>query len=399
MTSARLSVVLIALLCAAGAWGQLELASLEPLQVDFAGSRLIDGMALEPAVTVDGTTWPVEVEGWASVTHRWLPEPGARLRQEIAVRPDRFELTHLRLLDPGVIGVTSCGLRIPHEVFDGARCELIGSPRSAREIVRADDAVVGTLGPEEITQVRNLAYLRVHLPGGAVDFDCQPRGTWEVAPGVTRRAVSWTLLRQNDGWWLLTAYGKARVGTLHDFKLVVVPARPEPVAQVHPRVGVRWTDPYAATTHISFGAEAVDRYDTCAIAEATVTRDERWVGVQPARVEGAQVTGEARFVLPVERDGVYLVSLLVGDAEGAQGPCTVSAGLEPRTTLPVAPGEYGTWVLAGRSRDGELAVTITGECRVAAAQAAPMLFDLEDYLLDRGWWLSTEFAPEDDLPL
>ena len=91
MTSARLTAILLAVVCAAAACAQLELSSVQPLQVDFAGTRLIDGMSLDPEAAIEARSWPVAVEGWASVTHRWLPQSGSRLRQEIAIRPDRFE--------------------------------------------------------------------------------------------------------------------------------------------------------------------------------------------------------------------------------------------------------------------------------------------------------------------
>ena len=82
------------------------------------------------------------------------------------------------------------------------------------------------------------------------------------------------------------------------------------------------------------------------------------------------------------------------------GPATVSAGVgEPVQTPAVRSGEYLSWALPGRAIDGTITVTISGNARICAAVAAPMMFANEDYHLERDWWVSTEFHPEDDLPL
>jgi len=387
------------LLAATLAHAQIEVASVDPLQVDFAGTRIVDGMIVEPAPTAAPRTWQVEAAGWAQVHHRWLAEPGSKLRQEIAVRPDRLEFTHMRLLEPDVTGVTSAGVLLPAALIDGVRAEFLGSARPADAATREGTAWSATLGPEGATAIRSLRYLRLHLPGGAVDFDCAPKGTWCPGEGVCPATPAWTLLRRDDGWWLYSADGKVRVGGLHEFKLVMTPARAEPVADVHPPVNVRWTNPYAPTVQVNFGAP-VSGFEPCAIEGGSITRDERFAGVQPERVEGVSVTGEAAFAIPVELDGVHLVSLLVGDPQRAIGPAEAFAGLgEPLQMPAVGAGDYDCWVIAGRSADGAITVRLSGDFRLVAAQAAPMMFEVEDYLLDRGWWVSTELDAQDDLPL
>ncbi len=387
------------LLAATAAWAQIDLASVDPLQVDFAGTRLIEAMIVEPVPGVAPRTRQVPIEGWAQVHHRWLAEPGSKLRQEIAVRPDRLEFTHMRLLEPEVTGVTSAGVLLPLALIDGARAEFIGSPRPDGVATREDSAWSAILGPGGVTSVRSLRYLRLHLPGGAVDFDCAPKGTWCPGEGICRATPAWSLLRRGDGWRLYSADGKVRTGGIHEFKLVITPARPEPVAEVHPAVNVRWTTPYAPTVRLNFGAP-VRGFEPCVLQGGTITRDERFVEVQPVRVEGVSVSDEASFPVPVEIDGVYLISLLVGDPERATGPAEVFAGVgEPLRTPTVEAGEYDCWVLAGRSTNGAITVRLNGDFRLVAAQAAPMMFQVEDYLIDRGWWVSTEFDADDDLPL
>ena len=387
------------LLTATLACAQIDLVSVVPLHVEFVGARVIDGLIVEPAPASPPRAWQVAAEGWAQVHHRWLAQSGSKLRQEIAVRPDRLEFTHIRLLQPDVTGVTSAGVLLPAALIDGVRAEFLGSPRPAEAATREGPAWSATLGREGVTSIRSLSYLRLHLPGGAVDFDCAPKGTWCPGEGVCPATPAWALLRRDDGWWLYSADGKVRPGGIHEFKLVMTPARPEPVAEVHPAVNVRWTNPYAPTVRLSFGAP-VGGFEPCAFEGGSSTRDERFAGVQPERVEGVSVSGEASFVIPVERDGVYLVSLLVGDPEREIGPAEVFAGVgEPLRMPAVAAGDYDCWVAPGRCAQRAITVRLTGDFRLVAAQAAPMMFAVEDYLLDRDWWVSTQFDAADDLPL
>ncbi len=389
---------LLLLLTASLACAQVELRSAEPLLVDVGGQRVIDGWYVDPEVGAV-ETWQVEAERWPQAHHRWATGEGSKLRQEVAARPDRLEITHLRYLESNVTGVTSAGVRLPLDVLDGARFECIGTPRGDAE--REGATWTGALGPEHVTVIKDLQYLRVDLPGGAVDFDCNPKGAWCPGVGICPGTARFTLIRYDDGWRLWAADGKARRGTIHDFKLVVTPASDLAVAEVHPAVNTRWTQPYTATSRINIGTLDVKRFDAYVQPGGTLTRDERFAELRPERVEGASITAdELTLTIPVERDGIYLVSLLAGDPTRQIGPCGLSAGVgEPLEAASVPAGGYACWVTPGRAVGGTIEVSVTGDARICAAQAAPMMFANEDYLLDRGWWVSTDFHADDNLPL
>ncbi|MGI5818755.1 MAG: hypothetical protein ACOX9R_11730 [Armatimonadota bacterium] len=395
-----LTMVLAALLLltTALAFAQVDLVSVDPLRIDVSGQRVVDGWHIDPEVG-EVETWRVEAEGWEQVHHRWAVGEGWKLRQEIAARGDRLEITQLRFFETGTTGISAAGVILPLETFDGARFECVGSP--VGDARRDGRVATGTLGSDGVRRINNLEYLRVHLPGGGVDFDANPRGAWYTGPGMGPAVVRFTLLRYADGWRLWSADGKAGRGTIHDFKLVVTPANETPVGDVHPPVNTRWTEPWQPTSRVNVGTFEVDRFDASVRPDGELSRDERFVGVAGERVEGAAVTdGTLTLILPVERDGIYLVSLLAGDPERAIGPCWLDGGVgEPRETPRVEAGEYDCWVTPGRAVDGAIAVTLSGDARICALQAAPMIFANEDYLLERGWWVSTQFHEEDDLPL
>lgn len=393
----RLIAILLLLLTASLAFAQVDLVSVDPLMIDVSGQRVVDDWHLDPAVA-DVETWEVGAEGWEQVHHRWATGDGWRLRQEIAVRPDRLEITHLRFFETDTTGVSSAGVTISLDTLDGVSFECVGSPVGTVE--REGRASTGTLGPGEVTRINNLEYLRVHLPGGAVDFDCNPKGAWCPSVGICPATARFTLLRYNDGWRLWSADGKARRGTIHDFKFIITPAGNLAVEDVHPVVNVRWTEPYGPTSRVNVGTLAVNRFDATVQPGGELTRDERFAGVRDERVEGASITGGTIVLgIPVDRDGVYLVTLLAGDPSRPIGPCALSAGVgDPLQTARVEAGDYDCWVAPGRAVDGAIALTVTGNARICAVQAAPMMFANEDYFLDRGWWVSTEFHADDDLP-
>jgi len=396
--SERKACILLLFLSATVACAQVELAAVDPLLINANGQGLVSEWYLDPPAG-PGETWEVEAEGWEQVVHRWTTGEGWKLRQEIAVRPDRLEITQLRLLDSNATGVSGAGVVLPLELLDGAQFEVIGAP--VGKVERDDRTAMGTLGPDQITRINNVEYLRLHLPGGSVDFDCNPKGTWCPGPGICPATLRFTLIRSDEGWRLFTASGKARVGIIHEFKLVISPALEVPVAEVHPVVNVRWTEPYGPTSLVNIGTSTVDRFTSTTLPDCELTLDERFIGIRDERVEGASIAGGTMVLeIPVERDGVYLVSMLAGDPGREIGPATVSAGVgEPVQTPTVRSGEYLSWALPGRAIDGTITVTISGNARICAAVAAPMMFANEDYHLERDWWVSTEFHPEDDLPL
>lgn len=414
MISARAPLLLLALLAATAACAQFELASTDPLGISFAGEPLVRQVWVTPELDETAAIAEAPVAGWDHVLRVWQADEGSKLRQEIAVRPDRIELTHMRLVKPDITGSQVAGLLLPADLLDGVRVEFIGTPKGS---ALADGRVFsGTLGEGGVVSISYLKLLRLHLPAGAVDFDCEPRGFWAGSYGISRGASRWMIYRTDDGWLLVATDGKSRVGKLHDAKLVITPASDRAVDEVHPAAATRWTDPYYATVRVNIGDEPVAKYETCALeaaddwvaswadpGELRLERDERFVDVAPARIEGAapvDPTQPSELRIRVERDGWYLVSLLVGSPERAVGPCELFADHgEPRTTPAVSAGEYGSWPVIARALGGVITVRITGDFRLVATQAAVMMYSNEDYLVERTWWVSPTRHPDDDLPL
>ncbi len=414
MISTRAPLLLATLLAATAACAQFELASTDPLGISFAGEPLVQQVWVTPELDETAAIAEAPVAGWDHVLRVWQADEGSRMRQEIALRPDRIEFTHMRLVKPDITGSQVAGFLLPADLLDGVRVEFIGTPKGS---ATAEGRVFsGTLGEGGVTSIKYLKLLRLHLPAGAIDIDCEPRGLWAGSGGHSKFASRWTIYRADEGWLLVATDGKSRYGKLHDAKLIITPASERPVDDVHPLARTRWTDPYYPSLRVNIGATPVPKYESCSFesgddwlaswADSTalrLARDERFVDVAPARVEGAtpvNPTLPVELRMRVERDGWYLVSLLVGSPERAVGPCEVFAGHgQPRATPVVAAGDYGSWPVIGHAVDGVITVRITGDFRLVAAQAAVMMYANEDYLVERSWWVSEDFHPDDDLPL
>jgi len=417
MTSTHAMGLLLAALVAGPACAQFALQSPYPLEITFGDEPLIIDRSVAPEIEGAPSVVETQADGWESLLQVWHAAPGSRMRQEIALRSDRIELTHLRIVDPDITGSQSAGLLLTHGLLDGARVEIIGTPQPAGSATADGRVFAGKLGENGVRSIKYLKFLRLHTPAGPIDFDCNPRGFWVGSYNLTKAASRWSLSRTDDGWLLVAAHGKSRRGALHDAKLVISTGSTRPVDEVHPVARTRWTDPYTAAFRVNMGATPVPKYEMCVTQTAgddwaaswsdaeslRPERDERFVDVSPVRVEGVALADPekpARLRMRVERDGWYLVSLLVGSADRAMGPCDLFAGHgEPRTTPTVAAGEYGSWPVIARATDGLITVSITGNCRVVAAQAAVMMYANEDYLVERSWWVSEDFHPDDDLPL
>jgi len=434
MTNLRRTAALLAasLLASASVPADLSLESAHPLTLTFHGRPLVIEQQLFPEMAGEPDLREVQVAGWQQAHHLWWADKTSRIREEIAVRADAFELTHVRLIQPKVHGFTSVALIIPHELLDGVQVEALGSPTPAEHATQQGRAFTCKLGPEGVTRIKELLYLRVHLPGGALDFDLNVRGRWIGGDGITKRTAVWQLFRDKDGYHLHTGDNKSQWGGLHEFKLVIRPALDIPIEQVHPVASTRWTQPFPVALRVNFGEVAVEGYTTCSLAlpfakppgdgpgdnsaaaEATagwadpsllkLETNDRFAETAPVRVEGvsprdAATQPPSALKLRLERDGYYLVSLLVGSTDRVVGPCEVYGGVgEPRKAPQVAAGEYGSWPIVGHAVDGVLEVTLRGGFRLVAASAAAMMYENEDYLFGRGWWLSTEFHEGDHLP-
>jgi hypothetical protein len=155
-------------------------------------------------------------------------------------------------------------------------------------------------------------------------------------------------------------------GTLQEFKVVIRHADKRPVVDVHPRTPTRWTDGY----------RNISRLD----------KDKIQIENNSLKVR-------------VPRDGWYMVNLLVGATDRSIGPCEVWADENKKRQMPrVAKGDSDTWTVVARAVNEMITLHFRGDLHVTTLGVTPLLYDNEDYLFRRGWWLSSQRHPEDKLP-
>jgi hypothetical protein len=135
-----------------------------------------------------------------------------------------------------------------------------------------------------------------------------------------------------------------------------------------------------AAVRFAGGAEQVE-YGSggCLWRDAAATADAN----RPARLE---------LDLP---DGLYLLSLRVYEPERPLGPFEIRAGGRTLWACEHLPaGQRKTRLLAVRSVGGKATVELSGDWRLNAVSAHPLLFAQEDYRLARPYWHMEVEDPE-----
>lgn len=370
---------------------------------------VITGESGVPEFKAAPTVSPVEVAGWDTVFDVRRADDVAATRAEAALSPQGFEFTCVRLMRAEASGLVRYAFVTPHAFLDGHHAEIVGTGVKTPASFIQKKQISGPLGTDGISQINPILYLRVRHPKGAVDFDFNPRGYWTGEKTVTPRAAEWSMKRTAEGYVFATAFSRTQYGTLQEFKFAIRPADARPVWEVHPRVAARWTNGHRNMLRLSAGADAIDghialpgeRARWLDAGSVRIENDARFRDVGRTRFEGASPIhpdGAATLEIDVGRAGYYLVNLLAGAPDRAIGPCEVETGMPEKFTLPAVPkGEYDSWALVAFAKDGRFAISFRGDFRIAAAGIAPLMYENEDFLFRRGWWLSPQWNPEGSL--
>jgi hypothetical protein len=362
-----------------------------------------------PEFKATPTVAPLDVAGWDTVFDVRRADDVATTRAEVAASPRGFEFTFVRLVQAGVTGLVRYSFVVPHAFLDGQHAEIVGTGVKTPASFVQKNQISGPLGAGGISNVNPILYLRARHPKGAVDFDFNPRGFWIGESTMTPRAAEWSMKRTAEGYVFSTAFSRTQQGTLQEFKFAIRPADARPVWDVHPRVAARWTTGYRNMLRLSAGADAIDghialpgeRASWRDAASVRIERDARFRDTGRTRYEGASPVnpdGSATLEIDAGRAGYYLVNLLAGSPDRAIGPCEAEAGMPGNVTLPAIPkGEYDSWALVAFTGGGRIAINFRGDFRIAAAGIAPLMYENEDFLFRRDWWLSPDWRPEGGL--
>ena len=400
----------IAIVFVGAVWGgDFEIRSAAPLAVTYKGAPLITGETAIPDLPTKADVRKVDVQGW-EVVHQ-VQRAGAiqKVRQEVAASKDTLEFTLVRLVAADVHGFVRYGFIVPHAFLDGQRAEVIGTGIKTPPQYVQKRHLDGPLGVEGISYVKDFLYLRVHRPEGAIDFDLNPRGWWVGQKTVTPRAAPWAMRRVKEGYMFWTAFSRTSYGTLQEFKFIIRAADARPVTEVHPRVANRWTTPYRNLLNLNIGPAPVEGYtpfpsEKARWRDASSVRletDERMPETGQTRREGAcPVDPKAGAVMEIDmgREGYYLVNMLVGSPSRAVGPCDVTDATGRKQTCASVPkGAYDSWAIVACAKDGKIVLQFRGDFRLAAVGVAPMMYENEDFLFRRSWWVSPDWNPEGNL--
>jgi len=400
----------------AAADGGFKIESAAPLSVTYNGTAVIVRDTVKPEFTATPAVSTVRVPGWDMVYHVWRGSKTSQARMEAAAAGGEFEFTFCRLIQADVAGFVNYTFVVPHEFLDGRQVEVLGTVSQGEAQGWKGRALSGVMGGDGIQRLRPVKYLRVHHPAGDLDFDFNPRGPWVCGQGITKRAAEWNMRRTGDGYVFSTAFSRTIWGTLQEFKFIIRRADERAVDGVHPPTAVRWSRPYANLLMLNIGDSEARGYVNVPLADVSpdsaahwlkadglrVERDDRFRAVGITRYEGVAPKDPAlRCVLRIRlpRDGYHMVNMCVGARDRPIGPCKIFVGDKLKTTASSVPAEsYDSWSVVAHSRAGGIDLGLAGDFRLTAVGIAPMMYDNEDFLFRRNWWLSSERHPGDTLP-
>jgi len=113
-----------------------------------------------------------------------------------------------------------------------------------------------------------------------------------------------------------------------------------------------------------------------------------------ATAQDGQADAELELAL---RSGHYLLTLNVYDAEEDTGPFSVLGPDGPLfEDVAIPRGQYWCRTAHLRSRDGTAALRFTGRWKVGALALQSILYEAEDFVLDRPFWNATIPIPATD---
>ncbi len=361
----------------------------------ISGDRCVSFRGMKPGepVLVDAVDGRVIREG---NTITVLASKGRNtLRREVMVTAEGVHIT----FEMQIFGDTGGShlqydLLTPAEFLDGVDYEVwTGAPRGPLKTSNGTFDIGGSEPSDYL--VRGARYFILNRPEAACSLDFNPVGAWV---GETNYGENYTTNPYHDGerFHFLMLCSGGRPGGIFRGKIIIRPGATRYEA-LHSTTDVAYTRgfPVALALNFSETAEPGGDYQpysgdaSCRWVDAEQVRIiERATGGILYRDFAAAADDEADGLLELaQRSGHYLLTLNVHDANEATGPFTVSGPDGPLfEDVTVARGEYWVRTAPLKFRDGQAQVRFAGDWKICGLTLQPILYEAEDFILDRPFW-------------
>ncbi len=361
----------------------------------ISGDRCVAFKGLKPdaRALVDPAAGEIVQEGNVITT---LAAQGRNtLRREVMVTAEAVHITfEMRVFGDNGGTHLEYALTTPGEFLDGVQYEAwTGAPRGP---LRTETGAFSTQETEPAEYlVRQARYVVLKRPGAECSLDFNPGGPWV---GESNYGHNYSTNPWHDGTdfhFLMLCSGGSN-GGIFSGKVII---RTGVVAyeSIHSTTDVTYTRGFPASLAINFSraADPAGVYGAYSGDEAcrwqqpdAVRIIERDDGGLLYRDFAAPVEAGAEAVLDLtQHSGHYLLTLNVHDAAEATGPFTVTGPDGPLfEDVTLDRGEYWFGATHLRIRDGRAALRLSGDWKVGALTLQPILYEAEDFVLDRPFW-------------
>ena len=325
------------------------------------------------------------------------------LRREVMITAEAVHITfEMRVFGNTGGSHLQYDLLTPAEFLDGVEYEAwTGAARGPLK------TATGTFSIEESEPadylVRGARYFILKRPSDECSLDFNPGGAWVGESNYGENASSNPYHDGAQFHFLMLCSG-GRFGGIFRGKVVI---RPDVASYeaLHSSVKVAYTSqfPVALALNFSQAADPGGDYEPYSGDASCRWRNpeqirivERATGGMLYRDFATAADGEADGALELaQRSGHYLLTLNVHDAEENTGPFTVAGPDGPLfEEVIIKRGEHWFKTAPLRFRDGEAELRFTGDWKVGALTLQPILYEAEDFVLDRPFWNMAIEAPD-----
>ncbi|MEA3403687.1 MAG: hypothetical protein U9R79_20760 [Armatimonadota bacterium] len=327
------------------------------------------------------------------------------LRREVMVTAEAVHITfEMRVFGHTGGSHLQYDLLTPAEFLEGVDYEAwTGAPRGPLETTAGTFSIEDSEPLEYL--VRRARYFILKRPGAECSLDFNPAGPWV---GESNYGENFSTNPYHDGtrFHFLMLCAGGRYGGIFGGKIVI---RPGAVGyqSLHSTADVAYTLGFPVALAVNFSQTAAPAGDyqpysggaSCRWRHPERVRIvERPTGGILYRDFATTADGEADGVLELAgRSGHYLLTLNVHDAEEDTGPFTVTGPDGPLfEDVTVKRGEYWFKTAPLRFRDGGAELRFTGHWKVGALTLQTILYEAEDFVLDRPFWNMTIETPHAD---
>ncbi len=330
------------------------------------------------------------------------------LRREVMVTPDGVHVTfEMRIFGSTGGSHLQYDLLTPPAYLDGTEYEAwTGAARGP--VKRAGGTFSIEDSKSEAYLVRSGRYFILRRPGAECSLDFNPGGAWV---GETNYGHNASSNPYHDGerfhWLMLCAGG--RNGGIFTGKIVIRPGSQE-YEELHSTSNVAYTRGFPVALALNFSeAASTGEYESCS-NEARPEAPYRWRNPKQVRIVrrdtggllyrdyATSADGARETTLELEqRSGQYLLTINVHDPAEDTGPFTVSGPDGPLfEDVTMKRGDYWFKTAPLRFRDGQAKLRFAGNWKVGALTLQRILYETEDFVLERPFWNMSVEAPAEN---